>query len=215
MSKFLKEHIEFYRQFRSHFQTTGAIAPSGRFLAKAIIKPMANRDEPARILEVGPGTGSFTKQIVKQLRPGDQFDLVELNDAFADMLNHLFETDPSFQQWSSQSKVHVCPIQEFESDEPYDYIISGLPMNNFSPEVVTEIYEAFERLLKPRGVLTYFEYMCVRPIRRVVSTPNERTRIREIDEVISNYLGRYRFRKNWVFANVPPAWVQHLQFTDA
>ena len=214
MVKIFNEHIEFYRQFRKHFLTTGAIAPSGRFLAKTVIAPMLNRDQPARILEVGPGTGAFTKQIVKHMRPGDQLDLVELNEAFAKLLEGLFERRPDFQKHAASSRVHVCPLQEFQPAEQYDYIISGLPMNNFSPELVSEIYESFMRLLKPGGVLSYFEYMYVRPFRRVVSTSSERSRIREIDDVIGGYLNQYRFRRNWVFANVPPAWVQHLQFEN-
>jgi len=214
MAKLFNEHIEFYRQFRKHFLTTGAIAPSGRFLAKTVIGPMANRDKPARILEVGPGTGAFTKQIVKHMNPGDQLDLVELNEAFAELLEQQFQTRPEFQQHAESSRVHVCPLQEFNPEYQYDFIISGLPMNNFSPDLVKEIYESFIRLLKPGGVLSYFEYMYVRPFRRVVSTSSERSRIREIDNVIDGYLNQYRFQRNWVFANVPPAWVQHLQFEN-
>ncbi|HET9784113.1 MAG TPA: hypothetical protein VFP94_04030, partial [Terriglobales bacterium] len=65
----------FYEQFRHHFQATGAIAPSGAFLARAMTAPIARACHSVRsrlrVLEVGPGTGVFTRAILQQLRPGD------------------------------------------------------------------------------------------------------------------------------------------------
>ena len=39
-------------------QTTGAILPSSRGLARAMTRPMRQAKGPRRILEVGPGTGA-------------------------------------------------------------------------------------------------------------------------------------------------------------
>ena len=36
-------------------------------------------EAPRRILECGPGTGAVTAEIVRQLRPGDQLDILEIN----------------------------------------------------------------------------------------------------------------------------------------
>lgn len=211
----MRDQLEFFRQFRTRFKTTGSILPSSRFLARAMTGPMKRHTGAKRILEIGPGTGAVTRRIVRLMNPEDRFDLVEINETFAEMVNRRFETDPAYQRVAGQSKLHNCPLQDFETDCRYDFIISGLPCNNFPSELVREIYDCYFRLLAPGGVLSYFEYMCVRPIRRVVSRGAERQRIRELDEIISPYLKAHRFRRSWVFVNFPPAWVQHLRADDS
>lgn len=211
MANFLKDHWEFWRQFRQRFETTGAIAPSSRFLAKAMTGPMAQRDHPIRVLEIGPGTGAVTQRIVRQIKPGDRFDLVELNESFASLLRDRFQSDPHYQAVAAQSEVHVCPIQEFTATEPYDVIISGLPLNNFPADLVRSIFATYFELLAPGGTLSYFEYMYVRPLRKLVANSAERIRLTALDDIANGYLSKHRFDRSWVFVNMPPAWVQHLR----
>ena len=207
----MRDHIEFFRQFRRRFETTGSVAPSSRFLAAAITRPLTQREGPARILEVGPGTGAFTRRIVQLVQPGDEFHLVELNESFATILRDRFTSDPDWRRVADQSQVYECPLQEFETDGHYDFIISGLPLNNFPADLVRDIYETMFRLLAPDGVLSYFEYMYVRPIRRVFSKPDERRRLLELDEIANSYQDRYRVGRDSVLLNFPPAWAQHLR----
>src|SRR5438270_8819364 len=72
----------FFRAFRRNFHTTGAILPSSRFLARAMASDLKGPRGPARILEVGPGTGAVTREIVRLLLPGDRLDAVEINPSF-------------------------------------------------------------------------------------------------------------------------------------
>jgi phospholipid N-methyltransferase len=210
-AEFLKEHLEFFGQYRQRFQTTGAVAPSSRFLARALARPLERHAGPCRVLEVGPGTGAVTRRIARLLKPGDRLDLVELNERFADLLRRRFADDPDFQRVADRSEIHQCPIQQFSTAAPYDYIISGLPFNNFPPELVREIFGVFFQFLAPGGVLSYFEYMYMRPLRRAVSNRAARVRLGDLETVLEEYLARHRFRRDWVFVNLPPAWVQHLR----
>ncbi len=211
MKQALAEHLTFFQQFRERFETTGAVAPSSRFLAAAMTQPLSERTGPVRVLEVGPGTGAVTNQIVRLLRDGDRFDLVELNSRFVDVLNRRFDVHPDYRKIAHFSAVHHLPLQEFRSPEPYDFIISGLPLNNFPVSLVEDVFGSFFSLLKPGGVLSYFEYMYVRPMRRLVARNGDKSRLAELDTVIRRHLGQHRFRQDWVFLNVPPAWVQHLR----
>jgi phospholipid N-methyltransferase len=211
MKRFLGEHVEFFRQYRRRFQTTGAVAPSSRFLARALAKPIERHAGPCRVLEVGPGTGAVTRRIVRLIKPADRFDLVELNETFVNVLKQRFAEEPDFRAVAERSAVHQCPIQEFRSEAPYQFIVCGLPFNNFPAEMVREIFGAFFELLAPGGVLSYFEYMYMRPLRKAVSNRAGRERLGALEGVLHEYLGRYRFRRDWVFVNFPPAWVQHLR----
>jgi phosphatidylethanolamine/phosphatidyl-N-methylethanolamine N-methyltransferase len=209
----LKSQIAFFRQFRKRFETTGAIAPSSRFLARSMVRFLTERnpDVPVRVLEIGPGTGPVTNEIVRTLRPGDVFDLVELNDAFVSFLKNRFLTESAWQAVQLQSTIHQQPVQDFETPEPYDFVISGLPLNNFPADLVSRISQAYLRLLKPGGVLSYFEYMYVRPVRRRVTFGRDRRRITSIDETLSELCEHYRIQRDNIWFNIPPAWVQHLR----
>ena len=208
----MRDALEFFRQFRQRFETTGAVAPSSRFLAAAMTRPLRRRPAgPVRVLEVGPGTGAVTNRIVRLLREGDRFDLVELNESFAEILKRRFQAEPAWQSAAAFSQVHVCPIQDFRCDAPYDFIISGLPFNNFPAELVEAILADCLKLLRPDGVLSMFEYMYVRPVRGLVGRRAERERIRRIESIMRSAFDKHRVRRDWVFVNIPPAWVQHLK----
>ena len=201
----------FYSEFRQRYYTTGSIIPSSRFLAAAITKPLTKREGPRRVLEIGPGTGAFTQKIVKQLRPDDQFDIVEINPTFAAVIRDQFEQNPAYQRVADISKVHETPLQEFHYDAPYDIIISGLPTTNFDVPLVKEIFETFVELLAPGGELSYFEYMYLRQMRKYVDKKSNRLRLREMDRVIQPFHDEMRFDRSWVWLNLSPAWVHHLR----
>lgn len=217
MAGFFAGYGAFFRQFREQFETTGAIAPSSRFLAAAMTRFLASRPAgaaPVRVLEIGPGTGPVTDCIVRQLRPGDVFDLVELNGEFVQILQHRFEAEPAWSAVHSQCRIVQMPIQQFVADSPYDFVISGLPLNNFPAALVREITDSYFRLLRAGGVLSYFEYMYVRPVRKLLTLGAERRRIVEIDDIMAGHCLRSRISRDSVWINLPPAWVQHLRKND-
>ena len=208
----ISEQVAFLKQLRCRFKTTGAIAPSSRFLADALTGPLAGKTGPVRVLEVGPGTGAVTRRIVQLLGPDDRLDLVELNEQFAAILQQRFRDEHPFRDAAVQSQIHLCSLQEFQPDgNNYDCIISGLPLNNFSAEVVREIFDACFRLLVPGGVLSYFEYIGLRRLRCFVTSSTERRRLKTLDEVLRSALAGHGYDKNRVLANLPPAWVHHLK----
>ena len=212
----LKQQATFIRQFGTRFETTGSLIPSSRFLAHSITRYLQDRGDGAiRVLECGPGTGPFTDRIVRRLRPGDTYHLVELNEHFVQLLRERFAEEPHWQEKATLVQIFELPLQDFAPDEKYDFIISGLPHINFPGEVVQKITDSYFRLLKPGGVLSYFEYMYIRPVRKMITLGSERRRVREIDAVLEGHCRRHRIRRDTVLANVPPAWVQHLRMDAA
>ena len=173
---------------------------------------LANRgSEPVRVLEIGPGTGPVTQKIVSLLTSGDRFDLVELNESFVGILNERFQQDETWKKAAPFSEIHQLPIQDFQPGEKFDFVISGLPLNNFPADVVESICNTYFDLLKPGGILSYFEYMYVRPVRKVVTRGDEKIRISRIDDILQGHCERHRVRRDNVWINIPPAWVQHLR----
>jgi phosphatidylethanolamine/phosphatidyl-N-methylethanolamine N-methyltransferase len=201
----------FFQEFLTSYHTTGAIAPSGRFLASALTRFIEPNSHGRRILEVGPGTGAVTRHIVGALGPEDRLDLVELNDRFVSRLNHRFQTDPPFQAVAGRTRVLHCPVEELPQDCTYDLIISGLPLNNFSVAVVHRILGTFTTLLKPGGTLSFFEYIAIRRARALVSGRADRLRLRGIGQTLDEILVRHEVHRDWIWLNLPPAWVHHVR----
>ncbi len=203
----------FYEQFRRHFLATGAIAPSSAFLARAITAPLAHACRAGRtglrVLEVGPGTGVFTRAILQQLRSGDALDIYEINPAFEPLLR------ARLMQARVESRgitvgLHIADICQ-SPPAAYDYIVSGLPLNNFAPEQVSAILALFMERLSPGGVLSYFEYAGVRGLKSaLVHNPAERDRLRQVGAVVHQFLSTHRHRESLVPLNLLPAVARHV-----
>lgn len=209
-----KECREFFGQFRTRTFTTGSILPSGRALGRALTKPLRGGVGPRRILEVGPGTGAVTRHIVHCLRPEDRLDIVEINDRFAALVRGLFEEEAEFRRHAERCRVIHAPLQEVPGEGCYDYMISGLPLNNFPLGLVEEIFASYRRLLHPGGVLSYFEYAGIRGIKRRLVGASERQRLDALDAYLGEQIRRHQIGEDLVLVNVPPAIARHMRFDE-
>jgi phosphatidylethanolamine/phosphatidyl-N-methylethanolamine N-methyltransferase len=216
MGQRLADYRVFWRQFRNSYHTTGAVLPSGRGLSSALAHFVRHDDArssstPRRILEVGPGTGAVTAQIAHDMRPDDQLTLVERNEEFVRYLREQLSSQPAFDQARDRIELVHSSLEDLPDDEPYDLIISGLPLNNFSIELVDHLLAKMQKLLAPGGVLSFFEYVAIRRAKAIVSSRRGRERLRGIECVLAGLLGKFEIRRDLVLANVPPAWVHHVQ----
>jgi phospholipid N-methyltransferase len=202
----------FYHNVLTQIQTTGSIAPSSRFLARAITQCVEKKPEPVSILEVGPGTGPFTRVLAQKLGEGDHLDLCELNGGFVNYLRQRLQRDPVLYAHREQISIYHQSIIEFGGENQYDYIVSGLPFNNFPPYLVQEILERYRILLKPGGLLSFFEYAMIRQIKGPFIWGNERLRIRSIDHIFKHYLRPYEIDRIFVTLNLPPAIVHVCRY---
>jgi phospholipid N-methyltransferase len=166
---------------------------------------------PGRILEVGPGTGSVTHQILNHLLPADRFDMVELNGHFVALLQRRFDQEWDFRSRRHQVRILHKAVEELDGEGIYDYIVSGLPLNNFPVAQVREIFQVYNRLLRPGGTLTYYEYVLIRSLKTPFVDRRERRRLFRVGRVVGRYIRNYQVRRQPVFANVPPAVVRHLR----
>lgn len=210
--RYLTECRAFFRQFREQYHTTGSILPSSRALARALTRPLRSARPPRRVLEVGPGTGAVTAEIVRCLRPGDRLDIVEINAEFVAVLERRFVAERDFQRVRGQTRIFHAPLQQVAGTGEYDFMISGLPLNNFSPDLVQEIFASYERLLQPEGVLSYFEYVWIRNLKMPLVSPPERARLRALGNFLERKIRAYQIAEEVVPWNVPPAVARHFRF---
>ena len=212
--RYLTECREFYGEFRRQYRNTGSILPSSRSLARALVSEIRRSAGPRRILEVGPGTGAVTAEIARLLGPGDRLDIVEINEHFVEVLRRRFAEEPLFQRHAEQVRLIHAPLQEVAGEGVYEFMVSGLPLNNFPLALVRDIFRAYRRLLKPEGVLSYFEYIAIRQLKAAFVNRREQRRLHVLGRVLDRSIRRYQIREQNVFLNMPPAVARHLRFSS-
>ncbi|MBN1588874.1 MAG: methyltransferase domain-containing protein [Pirellulales bacterium] len=213
MGRRLSELRLFVREFRQNYHTTGAVLPSGRRLSAALARHVGHGDRVQRVLEVGPGTGAVTRCIARNLGPNDRLDLVELNTSFAQSLRETLVEDSLLRTVAERTRVLEMAVEELRGETQYDVIISGLPLNNFSVDSVDRILDTFRNLLAPGGTLSFFEYIAIRRMKALVSGASVRERLCGIGLALDDFLDGNEIRRDWIWLNVPPAWVHHVRLS--
>jgi phosphatidylethanolamine/phosphatidyl-N-methylethanolamine N-methyltransferase len=142
----------FFREYVRNWQNTGAVAPSSSHLARQIVQS-AGVASARNVLELGPGTGAFTKEIQKTLSPGADYLGLEMNAAFVTTLREQFP-----QMRFEQSAAQEFDYAPFLPSGGFDAIVSGLPWAALPPPVQSTLLDTIFKVLKPGGTFATFVY---------------------------------------------------------
>jgi phosphatidylethanolamine/phosphatidyl-N-methylethanolamine N-methyltransferase len=201
----------FVSEIRDNFSAIGAIAPSSPRLAKAIVRPLRQRPPtPVTVLEVGPGTGSFTHRILELLRPGDALEIYELNPKFCLFLRESLNK-AQLSERGIRCELYNADIRSLRRTYQFDYIISGLPFNSFDVQTVSEILETLMNHLGPAGVLSYFEYSLPRGVRASLLKSADRIRMARVGRAVELFNRKHQYSCSHVWWNLPPARARHCR----
>ncbi|MCE9619488.1 MAG: methyltransferase domain-containing protein [Planctomycetes bacterium] len=203
--------LKFVREALRDIKNTGSVWPSSVALARAMTRDLASRAGTRRVLEVGPGTGPFTKRLLKDLRGGDHLDVVELNELFCDALEKGLLAPFRRAHPDIQVRLHRGRIEDAKLEGNYDVIVCGLPFNNFPPALVRSIFAALLELLGEGGELVYFEYAGVRVIKGSLVGSKGKRQLKEIRGIRRELFRAHDGREQLVLANIPPAYAVRLR----
>jgi phospholipid N-methyltransferase len=178
--------LQFFRSWVQNPLAIGAVAPSGRTLAKLMVKDV---QADARVMELGPGTGNVTRAILDSGVDERNLYLVERDAAFARLLRARFPQATVLHEDATALSAQTRALAG-----TFDFIVSGLPLVLFSREQKERVLANVLTLLKPTGAFHQFTYGGRCPIHR-----NVRDAL-GLDKVL---LGIAPF-------NVPPAFVYRL-----
>src|SRR5580704_9455685 len=87
----VRDHLQLLGKFLRHPRTVGAVAPSSAALAREMVAGVGER-EAERIVELGPGTGSFTRAIVGRLGPRGRLLAVDVDPTFVEGIRRRWPT---------------------------------------------------------------------------------------------------------------------------
>lgn len=145
----------FLKQFWQEKKMVGAMSPSSRYLAHKMLK---NIDfKKAKVLvELGPGTGVFTKRILDAMNPDAKLLVFELNDNFYESLRQEINDDRMI--LIHDSAEYINRYLKEENLLNTDYVISSLPLANFPNKLKANILNASYDALKNNGKYIQFQY---------------------------------------------------------
>lgn len=157
----LSHYVAFLRDWLSDPGRVGALAPSGRSLAKLITSGISHETGP--ILELGPGTGAFTQALLEQNVAPSNLTLVEYGSDFARLLDARFPDVRVLWMDAARLGQHSLYV-----GAPVGAVVSGLPLLAMSHRKVTMILAGAFQLLRPGGFFVQFTYGPVCPVPRPV-----------------------------------------------
>ena len=164
---------------------TGAVAPSGRALARAMAAAIGSPSH-GLIVELGPGTGPVTQSLLETGVAPERLVLVEYDAGFCRLLEQRFARASVVQGDAYDLPRTLAPFP----GRPIAAIVSSLPLLNQPPLRRTNLMHDAFALMEPSGVFVQFTYGLLSPIPREVCA------------------GRYlAVRSRPILLNLPPAFV--------
>lgn len=133
--------------------STGAVAPSSRFVVDKVVE-MAALGDAENVVELGPGTGAFTEQIQSALHDSTAFFAIELNQAFAEATR---KRCPGVRVYHDAAE--NLPAYLANGAIKCDRIITSLPWTIFEPHQQDKLLEIIAASLKPGGRFISIVYM--------------------------------------------------------
>lgn len=154
----------FLKQYLRNPFGTGAVAPSGPQLAKLMVAIIA--PQPSEIIvELGPGTGSFTRELLAQGVDPANLILVEFNTEFIKFLKGEFPT-LRIVEGAAQDLPQLLKALGQASVKK---IISGIPLRSMKPSDCRQIARSVAAVLEPGGLFVQFSYFKASPVPKEVA----------------------------------------------
>lgn len=146
----------FATNFLKHPGMIGSVVPSSRYLVERMLEPIDWR-RTERIIEYGPGEGTFTRQILDRMGPDARLLLIELNADLAAYLKREFNDPRLTVVHGSAADVNRI-LAEQGWDDGADYAISGIPFSTIPEALRTEILRETRACLRPGGEFIVFQF---------------------------------------------------------
>lgn len=191
-SQCMPDTLGFFRAWLKSPLRVASVAPSGRALADLMTRELDEDTGP--VIELGPGTGSFTRAILARGVRQHELALIEFGDDFADLLRQRYPRARTL----CMDAAELRRIDLFEG-KLAGAIVSGLPLLSMSPRKVIGILNGAFAKLKADGAFYQFTYGPRCPV----------------DGRVLDRLGLRAERIGGTFANLPPAAVYRIRRKDA
>jgi phospholipid N-methyltransferase len=151
------KELLFLKGFLKNWREVGSPVPSSRHVARKICALMDFKIA-RRIVEVGPGTGVITREILECLHPDAKLIVFEVNKEFCDELRAYKDSRLVVHNVSAFQMHTVLPAKA-------DYVVSGIPVATLSKLDFCRLHAEIRQILDPDGVFMQLQLAPVSYIR--------------------------------------------------
>src|SRR4051812_34875723 len=148
----LRKRARFLRSFLDGPRRVGAVLPTSRRTVRATLD-MARVAQARCVVELGAGTGPYTREIVRRLGPDARLLAFELDAALAERLA-ADVTDPRVQVITDSA----ANLDAYLDGRRPEVIVSGLPFTSLPRSAREEILDAARSALADDGVMLVLQY---------------------------------------------------------
>jgi phosphatidylethanolamine/phosphatidyl-N-methylethanolamine N-methyltransferase len=150
------ETFAFTKKFISHYQQMGAVVPSSKHLAQAMVAALPPIPSGYCIIELGAGTGVFTRQLLTD-RPSNPIIAIELDHDMAERLR--INCPGAVIVEGDAAKLSDILLSLNIHREQVGGILSAIPFISLPASLGDSIFTAMAEVLtldKPYVQVTYF-----------------------------------------------------------
>lgn len=147
--------LVFARNFFKNPRMLGSVIPSSRYLVHQLLRDV-DWDRARVIVELGPGVGTISSEILRHMRPDAVLLAFEINDDFVHHLKQNFH-DPRLRvQHRSGAEVNEA-LRELRLDKA-DYVIAGIPFSIMSNEDRAAVLRNCHEALAEGGMMLVYQF---------------------------------------------------------
>lgn len=148
------EHLMFLGKFLRNPRHVGSVTPSSRALAREMARAVPVSPS-AVVVELGPGTGALTRQVIEVLAPGERFLAIDIDPEFCANLRARW---PAL-DCECGSAADLPSMIAARKWPGVDHVLSGLPFASLPAAISRAILAAVGRSLVKGGTFTTFQYV--------------------------------------------------------
>jgi phosphatidylethanolamine/phosphatidyl-N-methylethanolamine N-methyltransferase len=144
----------FFKRVLANPIRVGYIVPSSGFLTRQTAKRI-DFSKPRVVIELGPGEGCHTRQIVRRMGADSRLILIELDEHFANHLKKQFAKDQRITVVQADAVNLPETLSELGISDP-DYIVSGIPFSIMNRELREQVLTSIALSMGPETIfITY------------------------------------------------------------
>ncbi|MEX1118451.1 MAG: rRNA adenine N-6-methyltransferase family protein [Terrimicrobiaceae bacterium] len=145
----------FFQRVLANPFRVGYVVPSSPFLTRQTAKRL-DFSKPRVVVELGPGEGCHTRQILRRMCPGSTLLLLELDEAFANHLKTQFAGDRRVIVVHADAR-HLATELKAAGITRCDYIVSGLPFFLIKEPLKRELLAAIADAMDDETVFVTYQ----------------------------------------------------------